>query len=276
MVAEERMMRILSYLVGSFSLCLAIVLLATLQAKPLPFSITELNRQIASADRLSVRYVDSANKLVSYVVDDHEERQVLQTLFSSQKEFRRSNVGVSSMEPRIRITPESSSFLVSKTIALAGNQMNVDINGETFSTSIKTEEAYLRLLSQNFLPPPQLQKIRAAALSSPEWRITYGSANRAQTANVSNRMMIAQFSEMIREKSQGEFRYYEYGPSGGVPIAIQISPPDKTGTVTEIYIIRDVMFANIKQLNYRAYLDSARLYDSLVEICTKTSTPSVE
>ena len=275
MVAEERMMRILSYLVGSFSLCLAIVLLATLQARPLPFSISELNRQIASADRLCVRYVDSANKLVSYVVDDHEERQVLQELFSSQKEFRQSNV-VIAMRPRIRITPESSSSLVCQTIEVVGNQLNVEINGETFSTNIKTEEAYLRLLTQNFRPPPQLQKIRAAALSSPEWRVTYGSANRAQTANVSNRMMIAQLSEMIREKSQGEFRYYEYGPSGGVPIAIQILPPDKTGTVTEIYIIRDVMFANIKQLNYRAYLDSAKLYDSLVEICTKTSKPSVE
>ena len=275
MIHEGRLMRILSYVVASLSLCLAIVLLATLQVRPLRFSISELNRQIASADRLSVRYVDSANKLVSYVIEDHEERQVLQGLITSQEEFRRSTA-VLALEPRIRITPESSSFLVSQTIEMVGNQLNVEINGETFSTNIKTEEAYLRLLLRNFLTAPQLQKIRAAALSSPNWRVTYGSAERAKTANLSNRMMIAQLSEMIREKSQGEFRYYEYGPSGGVPIAIQILPPDKTGTVTEIYIIRDVMFANIKQLNYRAYLDSAKLYDSLVEICTKTSKPSVE
>jgi hypothetical protein len=275
MSAEERMMRILSYLVDALSLCLAIVLFVTAQVKPLPFSVSELNRQIASADRLSVRYVDSANKLVSYSVDDHEERQVLQELISSQKEFRRSNA-VIALEPRIRITPESNSFLASKTIGLVGDQLNVDINGEKFSINIKTEEAHLRLLLRNFLPAPQLQKIRAVAISSPEWKVTYGSAERAKTAKVSNRMLISELSELIQAKQQGEFRYYQYGPSGGVPIAIQFSRPDGTGTVTQVHIIRDVMFANINQLNYRVYLESENLYESLIEICTKTGNSSVE
>ena len=89
-------------------------------------------------------------------------------------------------------------------------------------------------------------------------------------------MLIAELSEMIQEKQQGEFRYYQYGPSGGVPIAIQFSLHDGTGTVTRVHIIRDVMYANINQLNYRVYLESENLYESLIEICTKTGSSSIK
>ena len=157
MSTEERMMRILSYLVDTLSLCLAIVLLATVQVKPLPFSVSELNRLIASADRLRVRYVDITTKLVSYAVDDHKERQVLQELITSQEELRLFPASAT-MDPTIRITPESSSFLVTQTMEIVADDLNVKINGEKYSTNLKSEEAYIRLLLRNFHPTPQLQK----------------------------------------------------------------------------------------------------------------------